>query len=389
MTEPDWSPSAAEIERRHDNVRGAAEGAGLDAVLVCGSEYTGFEGAVAYASGFRILHRYAYVLIPVEGEPVCVYPQEARWVGDHTETFVSERAFAPTPGEWLCERFREAGLRRVGVYGLDYAVPVRDYEALADGPAELVRFDAEFDLARAVKSEEELRSVRHSMEINKAGVFAVFDAYEPGKTEAELMGVAEDAFAARGTARLTMDMVLTGPHGATTPEMTFPSSTRRVEDTDLLIYGLEVAGPGGHWVEFSRPLAPAGVSEETQRMMDAYQEHYEIVAREMREGATAEDVHRAASAPFTERGYRLGHVTGHSIGMTMIELPRVGEGSEVTLRENMVFSMHPHAISADERTCLYFQETWRVGATAGEPLSGVPCRFFDGSERLAGAVRES
>lgn len=386
MTESHWTPSAAEIERRHGAIRAAGEEAGLDAVLICGSEYTGFEGAVAYASGFRILHRYAYVLVPVEGEPACVFPQEARWVGDHSETFVDERAFAPTPGEWLRDRFRDAGMRRVGVYGLDYAMPVRDYEALASGSAELVRFDAEFDLARAVKSDEELRSVRHSMEINKAGVFAVFDAYEPGKTEAELMGVAEDAFAARGTARLTMDMVLTGPNGAVTPEMTFPSSTRRVEDTDLLIYGLEVAGPGGHWAEFSRPLAPGGVSDETRRMMDAYEEHYEIVAAVMRDGATAEEVHRKGSAPFADRGYKLGHVTGHSIGMTMIELPRIGEGSDVTLRENMVLSMHPHAISADERTSLYFQETWRVGATEGEPLSGVPCRFFDGSERLTEAA---
>ena len=35
-----------------------------DALLVCGSEYTGFEGAVRYLSGFRIVHRYAYVLLP-------------------------------------------------------------------------------------------------------------------------------------------------------------------------------------------------------------------------------------------------------------------------------------------------------------------------------------
>lgn len=380
MTEPPWSPSPAEVERRHGNIRAAAERAGLDAVLVCGSEYTGFEGAVAYASGFRILHRYAYVLIPVESEPACVFPQEARWVGDHGETFVEESAFAPAPGEWLRDRFRERGLRRVGVYGLDYVMCVRDYRALADGPAELVRFDEQFDLARAVKSEEEMRSVRHSMEVNKAGVFAVLEAYEPGRTEAELMGAAEQVFAARGTARLTMDMVLTGPGGSVGPEMTFPSAQRRVEKADLLIYGLEVAGPGGHWVEFSRPLAPGGASEETRRMLDSYQQYFEIAADVMREGASAVEVHRAVSKPFTERGYGLGHVTGHSIGMTMIELPRIGEGSDVELAENMVFSMHPHVISEDGQACLYFQETWRIGAHGGEALSGVPCRIFDGSE---------
>jgi hypothetical protein len=49
----------AEVERRYRLVREAAERDGLDAVIVCGSEYTGFEGAVTYLSGFVIVHRYA------------------------------------------------------------------------------------------------------------------------------------------------------------------------------------------------------------------------------------------------------------------------------------------------------------------------------------------
>jgi Xaa-Pro aminopeptidase len=99
---------------------------------------------------------------------------------------------------------------------------------------------------------------------------------------------------------------------------------------------------------------------------------------------TAHDVHVAVSKPFLERGYPLGHVTGHSIGMTMIEFPKIGEGVDIELQENMVFSMHPHAITADERACLYMQDTWRVGASHGEPLSTVPPRVFDGSEPRPG-----
>jgi Xaa-Pro aminopeptidase len=377
MSEPTWSPSEAEVERRHANVRAAAEKAGLDAVVVAGSEYTGFEGAVLYMSGFRILHRYAYVVLPVEGDPICVYPKEARWVGDHGETFVADKEFAPTPGAFIKDFLTQRGAKRVGVYGLDYVMPVRDFEALQGGP-ELVRFDAEFDHARAVKSEEELRSVRHSMDINKRGVWAVFDAFEPGKTESELMGVAEDVFAAAGTSRLTMDMVLTGPGGGVTPEMVFPRSERRVEAADLLIYGLEIAGPGGHWVEFSRPFAPEGLDDTTAEMMRAYEEYFELARGALKAGATAQEVHRTVSKPFWDRGYKLGHVTGHSIGMTMIEMPRVGEGFEAVLEENTVCSMHPHVITEDDSRSLYFQETWRVGATEGEPLSGVPCQVFDG-----------
>jgi Xaa-Pro aminopeptidase len=86
-------------------------------------------------------------------------------------------------------------------------------------------------------------------------------------------------------------------------------------------------------------------------------------------------VHRAVSKGFIERGYQLGHVTGHSIGMTMIEHPKIGEGVDFELGENMVFSMHPHAI-ADTGDCLYMQDTWLVTATGGEPLATLPMKLY-------------
>jgi Xaa-Pro dipeptidase len=363
-----------EVARRHRLVREAAERDGLDAVLVCASEYTGFEGAMFYLSGFRILHRYAYVLLPLDEPPTNVFPGEGRWVGDHGEGWVEDRVFADVPGAWIADRIAQRGWKRVGVHGMDHVMSVRDYRALPHDV--LVRWDEAFDLARAVKSEAELESVRESMRINEAGVFAVRDAWAPGRTEAELMAVAEQTFVALGTRRQTMDMVLTGPEGAALPEMRLPDEQRTIAAEDLLVYGLEVAGPGGHWVEFSRPICGGEPSEETRRMMEAYREYHAICRSAMRAGATAREVHRAVSAPFLDQGWKLGHVTGHSIGMTMIEHPRIGEAFDVELRADMVCSMHPHVISADERTCLYFQDTWHVTADGAAPLSDVPVDFL-------------
>jgi Xaa-Pro aminopeptidase len=377
--------SPAEIDRRHRLIRAAAERDGLDAVLVCASEYTGFEGAMFYVSGFRILHRYAYVLLPVDEEPTSIFPGEGRWVGDHGEGWVEDRVFADTPGAWIADRIRDRGWTRVGVYGMDLVMTVRDFQALPHD--RMVRWDEGFDLARAVKSQAELESVRESIRINEEGVFAVMDAWEPGRTEAELMAVAEQTFVSRGTRRLTMDMVLTGPDGAALPEMRLPDEQRRIAKEDMLIYGLEIAGPGGHWVEFSRPMCGGEPSDESKRMMEAYREYHEICRTAMHAGATAREVHRAVSKPFIERGWKLGHVTGHSIGMTMIEHPRIGEAFDVELREDMVCSMHPHVISADERTTLYFQDTWHVQRDGAVPFSDVPVDFFDPVTATAGSPR--
>src|SRR5262249_35459147 len=56
----------SEADRRYTRLREAMARDGLDALVVSGSEYTGFEGAVTYMSGFSIVRRYAYVLLPLE-----------------------------------------------------------------------------------------------------------------------------------------------------------------------------------------------------------------------------------------------------------------------------------------------------------------------------------
>jgi Xaa-Pro aminopeptidase len=360
-----------ELERRYANVRAAMADHDLDALVVSGSEYTGFEGSVTYLSGFQIVHRYAYVVVPADGEPFVVFPAEARYVGDHGTTLI-EQVFHPRPGEAIAERAKAVGWRRLGVYGLDYIMTVRDYTAL-DG-LEIVPFDVEFDLARAVKSDAELESVRDSVRINERGFEIWLDHYAPGKSAAEVMAQAEEWFVAEGCGRLTMNMVLTAPgrSGLAYPEFKIARSDEMLGD--FVLPSLEVAGPGMYWVEVSRAVAANGVdlSDDTKAMADAYAEYFEAARTAMRAGASCHDVHRAVSKGFADRGYHLGHVTGHSIGMTMIEFPKVGEGVETELAENMVLSMHPHAIAANGEDCLYMQDTWLVTAEGGVPLATLP-----------------
>ncbi len=360
-----------ELERRYANVREAMAAHDLDALVVSGSEYSGFEGAVTYLTGFQIVHRYAYVVVPADGEPFIVFPTEARYVGEHATARLEQR-FDPHPGAAIADHAKGADWRRIGVYGLDYVMTVRDYRPL-DG-LEIVPFDVEFDHARAVKSEAELESVRDSVRINRRGLEIWAEAYAPGRTAAEVMAVAEEYFIAEGCGRLTMNMVLTAPgrSGIALPE--FKIARKEEVLGDFVLPSLEVAGPGMHWVEVSRAVAAAGteLSADTRAMEEAYVEYFDAARTVMRAGASCHDVHTAVSKGFHDRGYHLGHVTGHSIGMTMIEFPKVGEGVETELEANMVLSMHPHAIAANGEDCLYMQDTWLVTADGGVPLAELP-----------------
>ena len=86
-----------ELDRRYANVRSAMAEHELDALVVSGNEYSGFEGAVTYLTGFQIVHRYAYTVVPADGEPFVVFPAEARYVGEHGTALIEQR-FDPHPG---------------------------------------------------------------------------------------------------------------------------------------------------------------------------------------------------------------------------------------------------------------------------------------------------
>src|SRR2546427_7032799 len=310
-----------EINRRFKNIRDAMLRESLDALIVCGNQYAGFEGAVFYVSDFEIVHRYVYVLIPLEGEPVLVFPREARWIGDKKKAQVKEQVWPDRPGEWMRQQFESKKWKRVGVYGMEFIMTVRDYRALSAGKSyELVRFDVQFDMARAVKSQEELAGFRDSMAIIEEGFWAMLERYEPGKTEAEIMAPAVERFFAGGAGLRMMNIVLSGTNGEAEAHFKVPGH-RVVNADDLLCYSLEITGAAGYWGELSRPLIRGRLSQRTERMASVYYEAIEAARLKMREGELAGNVHAAAAQIFEKSGFALGHLSGHSIGLTMIEYP--------------------------------------------------------------------
>ncbi len=374
------SATPGEVDRRYKAIREAMAKENLDALIVCGNEYTGFEGAVRYVSDFEIVHRYVHVLIPLEGDPLLLFPREARWIGNKKRSWLKEHIWADVPGEWLRERATSKGWKRLGVYGLNFIMPVRDYRALAQGSYEIVPFDMPFDLARAVKSEEELVAVRDAMDIIIEGFWALVEAYQPGKTEAEIMAPAVERFFARGAGLRMMNILLSGTKGESEAHFKVPGH-RTVNADDLMLYSLEITGADGYWVEFSRPLIQGKVSKRTAEMGELYPEALEAARRLMRDGELASNVHHACAEVFEKRGYGLGHLSGHSIGSTMIEYPAIGAQTNIQLRENMIFSLHPQVVDSEGQACLYTQDTYRVGKTEGENLADIPWKFFNGTER--------
>ena len=224
------------------------------------------------------------------------------------------------------------------------------------------------------------------MDIVVEGFWALVAAYEPSKTEAEIMAPAVERFFARGAGPRMMNILLSGEHGEANAYFKVPGH-RKVADGDLLLYSLEVTGAGGYWVEFSRALLRGKPSATTQKMADVYPLAMEAARKLMRDGELASSVHRAVADTFAKQGFALGHLSGHSIGTTMLEYPVIGAESDVALEENMIFSLHPQVVDQDGKVCLYTQDTYRIGETEGECLADVEWKFFTGRRKARDAWR--
>src|SRR5438094_10314186 len=103
-------------------------------------------------------------------------------------------------------------------------------------------------MARAVKSQEELADVLDAMDVILDGFWALVAAYQPGKTEAEIMAPAVERFFARGAGPRMMNILLSGTHGEAEAAFKVPGN-RIVAANDLLLYELEATGAGGYWAE--------------------------------------------------------------------------------------------------------------------------------------------
>ena len=168
----------AELTRRYANVRAAMAEQSSTRSSSPGASTRGFEGSVTDLSGLQIVHRYAYVVVPAAASRrSSSRPRRATSASTAPRSSSRSSSIGPasTSPRW---RATTAGAA-LGVYGLDY-VMARSRLPGARRRLELVPFDVEFDLARAVKSEPELESVRESVRINEDGFEAFHAAYAPG-----------------------------------------------------------------------------------------------------------------------------------------------------------------------------------------------------------------
>lgn len=230
---------------------------------------------------------------------------------------------------------------------------------LADGLS-LVDAAGELTCARAVKDPDELVRLRDALALCDVGQREARVRAEPGMTEIELWGLVRAAVerAAGGRTPLLADLAT----GERTGETGGPPGERRINEGDLVLCDL-VPRSRGYWGDscatFALGAPPPSALEKHARVREALERGLEAIRPGVRAGALDERVRG-------DLGYL--HHTGHGLGTSWHEEPRIVPGGGTVLEAGMVVALEPAVYSGGEGVRL--EQVVLVTGDGCELLSG-------------------
>jgi Xaa-Pro aminopeptidase len=197
---------------------------------------------------------------------------------------------------------------------------------------------AELQNARAVKDPDELDAIRASIRVTDAGQAAARAAFRAGRSELDIWADTRAAMetAAGGRIPVLADFVT----GERTADAGGPPNERRVEENDLLLVDL-VPRVGAYWGDSCSTIALGEPDEAVRRDHATAIEALEAAKAAIRPGVRAGDVDRIARSLIEAAGGSYPHHTGHGLGLTVHEAPRLVPGDERELEAGMVVALEP------------------------------------------------
>jgi Xaa-Pro dipeptidase len=204
--------------------------------------------------------------------------------------------------------------------------------AFADGLA-LVDVTDKLSLARAVKDGDELERLRRAIHVCDAGQAEARRRAAAGTTELEAWAAVRAAMeqAAGGRFPLLADFI-SGPR---TAGVEGPPGARPLAEGDLLIADL-VPRIDGYWGDSCATLCVGSASPSAWRAHTTVHERLERLLEACRPGVRSGELDAIA-----REGLRYPHHSGHGIGTSYHEEPRIVPDWETVLEPGMVLALEP------------------------------------------------
>ena len=243
--------------------------------------------------------------------------------------------------------FEELGITR-GKIGIDHVSMLTLLKLQEAFPkAEFVNGDHCVLDAQVIKNSEEIKCMRASSQLAVVAMDRAMKKIDVGVRECEILAEAMHSLYSNGMEVPQCSLIVTSGDG-TAPLRRF-ASDRKINWGELVF--MDLGGCfNGYFSDFTRTVIFGKPNEQQKKIYRAVYGMMKEIHRTMRPGNTNADVNNAARQVVIDHGFK-GHdylgLLGHSIGVTGLTYPIVGEvaavGSEkeVVLKPGMIFSMEP------------------------------------------------
>ncbi len=355
------------------------------AMLFVADSYLGKKGSLRYLFDNHLIHRYGYGLV-LPNKAYQILPSGLHYCTDRR---IPDTLF-PLDHEIMevVRRFKEHGITDgvVGVVGLNHTMKLEDYFYLKSELPKIEWVDAsiEFDRIRSIKSDDEIEGVREANRMIELGFDKIIENIKVGMTEEEAVSVAYQVVHALG-AKDTLFLSLSSENPGEVEPYFLNPRPRVINHGDYLIVSLEITGPSGHWVEHSRMFCFGKRNPEMERLSLAVAEGIKHAEKVMKPGVKVTEVQEELEIIAANYGYECGHLSGHGIGMDVIERPLVAaqtkttfvgvevpselDGDMLYLKENMVISFHPQIVHPNKTQSAYMSDVFVINENGAERLS--------------------
>jgi len=203
----------------------------------------------------------------------------------------------------------------------------------------------------AIKTDVDLRWMRHGEAVALAGFTAARDAIHVGAGEADVLGATYMALVRAGYAVpdvwhvMAHAHVMSGPRAAEAYKAFNLTSGRALEHGDTVLVQMELA-LNGYWVELTRTFFVGAASDEWRRAHEACIRAQDAALKVIRAGVSGRDADAAARDVMRAAGYgdAFKHGLGHGFGFQAINHaaePILHPASTSTLRAGNVHNMEP------------------------------------------------
>ena len=257
---------------------------------------------------------------------------------------------------------------RIGIEGR--SLPAHLSLALGEAFPGLVLRDVSAELAevRVVKDELDLERIAQALHLCDVGQLACKELAEPGLTEIELFSAIRGRMEAAAGERVPILADLcSGPRSA---EAGGPPTNRVLAEGDWIQCDL-VPRRLGYWADSCNGVVVGEPNPEQHRWQSLAGEALQLGMEAVKPGVRTGELDRLIRDHLGQAGYEYPHHTGHGLGVTFHEEPRIVPGADTVLLPNMVLALEP-AVYVPELGGVRLEHVFRFTEGGAELLSKYP-----------------